>query len=102
MKYIFHLLTDFMRVSVCACTYVCTRVHVHAMVHMWRLENNLQELVLPFYSVGPRAQTQVVWLSGYAPSAFTDHVNVLAPGAASLSCFLQHSALLLLFTPLSL
>lgn len=50
--------------SVCesVCAHACTRKH--ATMYMWRMEGNLQELVLSFPYVSPRAQTQVVSLGG--------------------------------------
>lgn len=45
---------------VCMCIHVlcvCVCVHVHATAYMWKLEDNLWELVLFFYSVGFEKQT---------------------------------------------
>lgn len=36
----------------------------HTTVHMWRSEDNLWELFLSSYHVGPRVQTQVIVHSG--------------------------------------
>lgn len=38
--------------------------YVLVLRHMWRAEDNLSGLVLSFYCVGPRVQTQVVRLGG--------------------------------------
>jgi len=34
---------------------------MHAMVCMWRSEDNVQELVLPFHPVSPGAQSLQAW-----------------------------------------
>lgn len=38
--------------------------HTHAIVCMWRLEDNLQELILSLYHVGPLNLPQVFRLDG--------------------------------------
>lgn len=57
------------------------------VTYVWRLEENLQKLVLPFYYVGPRNETQVVRLRGeclylltkpsYGPQAYLFNVFVV-------------------------
>lgn len=49
-------------------------VYVHAMVCVWRSENNLQELVVSFYHIGLRDQTQVIWIP---PNSFSHLTNFL-------------------------
>lgn len=44
------------------------------MVCVWRSENNLQELVVSFYHIGLRDQTQVIWI---APNSFSHLTNFL-------------------------
>lgn len=51
--------------------YLFWRVHMHAIVHMWRSEKNLWKLVLSFYHVGPGDLIQAGWLA----STFT-HLSI--------------------------
>lgn len=41
--------------GVCVCACVC----IHAMILMWKLEDNLSDSVLSFYHMGPRDQFPV-------------------------------------------
>lgn len=40
--------------------FVCIGRNEHAMVYMWRPEDNLQELVQSFYHMGPRTPIQAI------------------------------------------
>lgn len=51
----------FLHLCVCACAHTCT------WAHMWRSEDNLQEVVLSFDHVGTRDWTKVIWLGGKWP-----------------------------------
>lgn len=41
--------------------------HTRAMALVWSSENNLQEFILTFHSVGPEDQTQIVMLGDKWP-----------------------------------
>lgn len=46
---------------------LCSCVHLHAVVCMWRLEDSLWELALSFYRMGSKDWTQIVRLGGKHP-----------------------------------
>ena len=53
----------------CVCVHVCacTRVNSHAMLCVWRPEDDFYESYLSFHCVSPRVQTQVVRVGNKHP-----------------------------------
>jgi hypothetical protein len=66
----FFLTLIHLTLCVCVCVCVCgVYIYTYSMVHLWRLENNLWELLFSFYQVGFRNLAQVIESSGLVASA---------------------------------